>query len=164
MRKLFTRLVPLVVVITAFVAAFEGPASAAETVTRHFDTDVAGSGVTITCGELSLTPVSGTLHGVFHENADERGSYHYSGTNVADHVVLTDGDAGSYRLQGTSSFSGTSSDPGGEDNRVFSTTVAFVLLDSRGGRIGRVHLVEHFSTGSDVLLESGSCVGIGGEG
>lgn len=164
MKRLLLRLVPPVALTAAVAGALANPASAAESVTQHFSTDVAGSGVTITCGQLSLVPTSGTLDGVFHENADGHGDYHYTGSNVARGVVLTDGSGGSYRLQGTSSFSGTSRDAAGEDNVVFTTTVAFVVLNSTGGRLGDVHVLEHLSPGGHVQLDSGSCTGTGGEG
>ena len=155
-------LIASVAVSASVVATLVSPAAAAETVTQHITTDVATSGVTITCGQTSLTPIGGTLVGVFHENADGHGHYHYSGTDTANAVQLTDSAGHTYRLEGTSTFSGTSTDPGGEDNLVFTTTVAFTVLNDSGRRLGMVHFVEHLSPGAKVQLDSGQCTGTGG--
>jgi hypothetical protein len=141
-----------------------GPAAAAEGVTWHASTDVAGSGVTITCGELTLTPTSGSLRTVFHESRDSAGIYHYTGTDSADGIVMSGDDDRGYELRGASSFTGRSTDPEGKDNLVFTTTASFVVVDSSGGRIGMVHLVQHLAGDRSIELDSGSCTGNGGDG
>jgi hypothetical protein len=164
MRTLLSTLTSSLTLAAAAGIALAGPAAAAESVTQHISIAATGSGAVITCGPLTLTPLSGTLDGVFHENADSHGNYHYSGTNVAHGVTLADPAGEAYRLQGTSSFSGTSTDAEGDDNRIFTTAVTFVVLGPTGGRVGSVHFVEHLSPGRDARLDSGQCTGTGGEG
>ncbi|MGN6330476.1 MAG: hypothetical protein ACTHOD_02350 [Motilibacteraceae bacterium] len=153
----------------ALLAVTAAPALAAGGLTMHRSIDLLDPNTPrteFTCGELTLTPVAGRLDGVFHESVDGQGRYHYTGTNVAHDVVLTDlahpGTGGSYRLVGTSSFGGTSTDDSGEDNLRFRSEVSFVVLRPDGGRLGMVRLLERMDADGAVRVAAGGCIGSGG--
>ena len=141
-------------------AACAGVASAGTGLTQHGS--FPASGATITCGATDLTPVQGVIDTVFHENADSRGRYHYSGTDTARGVVLVGADGGTYRLTGASSFSGTSLDPEGLDNVVTTDVSKFTITRDGGGRLGMINLVNHLSpNGGVIAFDFGSCSGVG---
>ena len=146
------------------LASAASPAQAAEGVTEHLSADLAGSGATIACGALLLTPVAGTLDGVFHESVDGQGRYHYTGTNVVHDAVLVDPSGELFRLEGTSSFAGVSQDADGTDNLRFRTTVSLVVRRADGGRVGMVKLLERVGLHGDTSVSSGGCTGAGGPG
>ena len=73
-------------------ATSAGVASAGTGVTEHGS--FPATGATITCGATVLAPVEGAIDTVFHESADGRGRYHYTGTDTARGVVLVDSDGG----------------------------------------------------------------------
>lgn len=142
------------------VAASAGVASAGAGVTQHGS--FPATGATITCGATVLTPREGAIDTVFHENADGRGRYHYTGTDTARDVVLVDADGGTYRLTGASSFSGTSLDPEGMDNVVTTDVSKFTVTRDGGGRVGMIDLVNHLSpNGGVIAFDFGSCSGAG---
>lgn len=142
------------------VAASAGVASAGTGVTQHGS--FPATGATITCGATVLTPVAGVIDTVFHENADGRGRYHYTGTDTARDVVLVDDAGGTYRLTGASSFSGTSLDPEGMDNVVATDVSKFTITRDGRGRVGMIDLVNHLGpNGGVTAFDFGNCSGVG---
>jgi hypothetical protein len=142
-------------------AAFAGSASAATSVTWHDSFPAAGA--TFTCGSSVLTSVTGVIDTVMHENADGRGLYHYSGTDTAHGVTVVDADGATYRLEGASSFSGTSRDAEGLDNVVTTDGQEFTITSAGGGRFGKVDIVNHLSPNGRVrTVDFGTCTGSGG--
>lgn len=144
----------------ALLAAVAAPAAAGTGATMHLSQPLEGA--TITCGDLVLTPVEGSLDGVMHESMDGRGVYHFTGTEVAHDAVLEDAARARYRLVGASSFSGTSTDADGNEVLSFRTEVSFVVLRPDGGRLGTVRMLERVDAHGDVSSVSGGCVGAGG--
>lgn len=145
--------------------ALAAPALAVQHVTYHDSYPAAGA--QITCGNLQLEAVSGSIRVVFHENADAAGLFHYSSSNVADGVTLEDAAGMTYRLVGTSNFAGTSASDSGMDEYgdpvgIWTNTVSFTVLDSHGGRVGAVHAVEHLGPNGGFEMNLGDCVGVGG--
>jgi hypothetical protein len=141
-------------------AASAGVAAAGTTVTQHGS--FPATGATITCGPTVLTPTAGVIDVVFHENEDGAGRYHYAGTDTAHGVTLLDADGRSYRLEGASSFSGTSTDPEGLDDVVTTDVEKFTIARDHGGLLGMVDVVNHLSrNGRVTAFEFGSCSGIG---
>lgn len=138
-----------------------GPATAAAQTHRQAVAFPA-AGATITCGSTVIHTTAGQLVGQFHETLDSAGLFHYEGTNVARGVVGVDDSGASYRIVGTSSFSGTSTDPAGLDNVRWHNTVELVVLAAERHRIGKVGLVERLNEGADVVLSLGDCTGSGG--
>lgn len=120
------------------------------------------AGATISCGSTEIQTIAGELVGQFHQTSDANGRFHYEGTNVARDVEGIDALGETYRVIGTSSFSGTSIDASGLDNVRWHNTVELVVLDSGGARIGKVDVVEHLVSSRDVVLSLGECIGIGG--
>jgi hypothetical protein len=110
-----------------------------------------------------LTSVTGVIDTVMHENADGRGLYHYSGTDTARGVTLVDADGATYRLEGASSFSGTSRDGEGLDNVVTTDVQEFTISGVGGGRLGKVDVVNHLSPNGQLrTVVFGTCTGVGG--
>jgi hypothetical protein len=142
-------------------AASAGVAAAGTTVTQHGS--FPATGATITCGPTVLTPTAGVIDVVFHENEDGAGRYHYAGTDTAHGVTLLDADGRSYRLEGASSFSGTSRDAEGLDNVVTTDGQEFTITSAGGGRFGKVDIVNHLSPNGRVrTVDFGTCTGSGG--
>ena len=138
-----------------------GPASAAA-VSVHVPISFPAAGATLRCGSTTIQTTGGLLVGQFHETQDVAGMFHYEGTNVARDVTGADATGASYRIVGTSSFSGTSTDPDGVDNVRWHNTVEFVVLGPHGDRIGKVDVVERLNASGSVVLELGDCTGLGG--
>lgn len=111
------------------------------------------------CQSGDLTVMSGTIMSTFHENADNSGTYHYTGTVVPHDVTLTDDAGNTYTLSGASWFGGTTTDPNGESQPIVGTeTDHFVIHDSTGGVFAKVQLVMHISPNGNMFIDDrGTC-------
>ncbi|HWC23814.1 MAG TPA: hypothetical protein VG502_16080 [Flexivirga sp.] len=117
------------------------------------------AGDVFACQSGDLTAQSGTITTVFHENADNNGMYHFTGTVVPNGVTLTDAAGNWYTISGASWFGGTSSDPDGNSMPLVSTeTDHFVIRTASGGVYAKVQVVGHISPNGDMFIfDRGTC-------
>lgn len=163
LRPVARRAVALAVPLALLTSAILLPSAAtAAAMTGGEKIDFPAAGATIVCGATVLTANGGHLVGQFHETEDGRGLFHFEGTNVARDVTATDDSGATYRIVGTSGFSGTSTDAGGLDTIRWHNTVELVVLGPDGGRFGTVDVVERTTHAGDVAVDLGTCVGVGG--
>jgi len=111
------------------------------------------------CQSGDLTAQTGSITTVFHENADNSGLYHFTGTIVPSSVTLTDAAGNWYTVSGASWFGGTSPEPDGDSQPIVSTeTDHFVIRSASGGVFAKVQVVGHFSpNGHMFIFDKGVC-------
>lgn len=111
------------------------------------------------CQSGDLTVQTGSITTVFHENADNSGTYHFTGTIVPNGVTLSDASGNMYTLSGASWFGGTTTDPNGNSQPIVSTeTDHFVIRTASGGVFAKVQVVGHISpNGNMFFFDRGTC-------
>jgi len=151
-------------VAAAVAAALATGATGANATTYHQRIDFPATGARLDCGAAALTVTGGRLIGEFNESTDGAGLFHYEGTNVASDVTARDQFGASYRIVGTSSFSGVSVDAAGISNVRWRSRVKFTVLRADGGQFGSVSTIERLTGSGLVSLNLGSCAASGGGG
>lgn len=142
---------------TALLAAGPAAASSAGT-TVHLSIDLAGSGLTLSCGTTLLTPTGGTATLVFHESTDANGVFHLTGTGTFNDATLQDTAGNSYSITGANWFGGSAYDPDASQPIAFTSTDKFVIRTATGGVFGMVNAIEHISPdGEYFLFDFGRC-------
>ncbi|GGB19086.1 hypothetical protein GCM10011492_06210 [Flexivirga endophytica] len=113
------------------------------------------------CQSGDLTVQSGTITTVFHSNADNSGTYHFTATIVPSGVTLTDTSGNIYTVSGASWFGGTTTDPDPEGDTmpiVSTETDHFVIRTASGGVYAKVQVVGHISpNGNMFVFDRGTC-------
>ena len=139
------------------LAAAPATASNAGT-TVHMSIDLVGSGLTLTCGTMVLTPTGGTATLVSHESTDARGIFHLTGTGTFNRATLQDAAGNSYSITGANWFGGSAYDPDANEPIAFTSTDKFVIRTATGGVYGKVNVVEHISpNGNFFSFDFGTC-------
>jgi hypothetical protein len=115
-----------------------GPARAATP--DHELQDVTGA--TFTCAGTVLTAVSGELAYDYHVVVSAAGVERDNGTGVPRDVTLTNSSGARFSLRGAFAYT-DKYDPATGDATAGTVTDNLVVLDTSGGVLGRVGLVEH---------------------
>jgi|SRR5690349_10979669 len=141
----------------ALLTAAPAAASNAGT-TVHMSIDLAGSGLTLSCGTTVLSPSGGTPTLVYHQSTDAQGIFHVTGTGTFNRATLQDAAGNSYSITGANWFGGSAYDPDANEPIAFTSTDKFVIRTATGGVHGKVNVVEHISpNGNFFSFNFGNC-------
>jgi len=141
----------------ALLTAAPATASNAGT-TVHMSIDLAGSGLTLSCGTTVLSPSGGTATLVYHQSTDAQGIFQVTGTGTFNRATLQDAAGNSYSITGANWFGGSAYDPDANEPIAFTSTDKFVIRTATGGVYGKVNVVEHISpNGNFFSFNFGNC-------